>query len=86
MTKRRIENVDLFVTNVAYVYVLNTRALLASTALSLILLLLSLFFLVLFVFICKCVQGLGYYLRLFVSVFEVSVAIPVYLQVVGCFV
>ena len=41
-----------------------------------------LLFLFSFVFICKCVQGLCYYLRLFGNVFEVCVGIPAYLQVV----
>ena len=61
-------------------YVLNTRTLSASTVISLILLLLFLLFLFLFMFICKYVEGLYYYLCLFASVFEVCVAIPVYLQ------
>ena len=39
-----------------------------------------------FVFICKCVQGLWYYLRLFGNIFEVCVGIPVYLQVIWRFV
>ena len=41
-----------------------------------------LLFLFSFVFICKCVQSLCYYLCLFENVFEVCVCIPVYLQVV----
>jgi len=84
VTEGRTENVDLFVLDVANMYVFNTRTLSASTALSLILLLLL--FLFSFVFICKCVQGLCYYLCLFASVFEVCVVIPVYLQVVWWFV
>ena len=81
VTERRIENVNFFVIDVANMYVLNTRTLSASTVLSLILLLLLLF-LFSFVIICKCVQGLCYCLCLFASVFEVSFAVPVYLQVV----
>ena len=65
VTEGRTENVDLFVLDVANMYVFNTRTLSASTALSLILLLLL--FLFSFVFICKCVQGLCYYLCLFAS-------------------
>ena len=61
------ENVNLFVLDVANMYVLKTRILTASSVLSFILLL----FLFSFVFICKCVQGLHYYLRLFGNVFEV---------------
>ena len=41
-----------------------------------------LLFLFSFVFICKCVQDLCYYLRLFGNDFEVCVGILVYLQVV----
>ena len=63
-------------------YVQNTWTLPALIVLSLILLLQLLFFLCSFVFICKCVQGLC----LFASVFEIGVAIPVYLQVVWWFV
>ena len=76
------KSVNLFVLDGANIYVLNTRILSASIALSFILLL----FLFLFVFICKCVQGLCYYLRLFGSVFEVCVGIPVHLQLVWWFV
>ena len=61
------ENVNLFVLDVANMYILKTRILTASSVLSFMLLL----FLFLFVFICKCVQGLRYYLRLFGNVFEV---------------
>ena len=57
-------------------YVLNTRILSASSVVSFILL-----FLFSFVLICKCVQGLCYYLGLFGNVFEVCVGIPVYLPV-----
>ena len=67
MAKRTTENVNLFVLDVANMYVLKTRILTASSVLSFILLL----FLFSFVFIRKCVQGLLYYLRLFESVFEV---------------
>ena len=84
VTEKRIENVNLFDIDVANKYVLNTRTLSASTALRLILLLL--FFLFSFVLICKCVQGLCYCLCLFASVFEVGVAISIYLQVVSWFV
>ena len=37
-------------------------------------------------FICKCVHGLCYYLRLFGSAFEIYVGIPVHLQVALWFV
>ena len=63
-------------------YVLNTRTLSASTVIILILLLPLSLFLFSFEFICKCVPGLCYYLCLFANVFEICVAIPVYLQVV----
>jgi len=65
VTERRTENVNLFVLDVANMYVLNTRTLSASAVLGLILLLLL--FLSSFVFICKCIQGLYYYLCLFAS-------------------
>ena len=74
VTERRIENVNLFVIDLAnmYSYVLNTRTLFATTVLSLILILLLLLF-----YFCLC---------LFASVFEVYVIVYVYLQVVWRFV
>ena len=65
--RKRDQNVNLFVIDVANMYVLNTRTFFASTVLSLILLLPLLFFLFSFVLICKCVQGLCYCLCLFAS-------------------
>ena len=65
VTERRIENVNLFVLDVANTYVQNTRTLSASTVLSLILLLLLLLFS--FVFIS--------------NVFKVCAIICVYSQV-----
>ena len=52
VTERRTENVNLFVADVANMYVLNSRTLTESTVLILILLLLLLFS---FVLTCKCV-------------------------------
>ena len=86
VTERMTENVNLFVQNVANMYVLNTRTLSASTLLSLILLILLLLLLLFsFVLICKCVQGLLLF-AFFASVFKVCVVISVYLQVVWWFV
>ena len=86
MTKRRTEKFNFFVLDVAIIYVLNTRALSLSIVISLILLLPLLLFLFSFVFICKCIQGLRYYLCLFAIGFEVCVVIAVYLRVVWWFV
>ena len=67
MTERRIKNVNLFVTDLANIYVMNTRTLSASTVLSLILLLLLLLF--------------SFSFELIASVFKVCAIVCVYLQV-----